>query len=565
MNIVIEKTVASAKKAAVFIAILCALEGVAGAADAQQPTANPTVSPTSAETPPPVPSPAASIASADTEQAVAAPSASAEIRQSVTASPTSAAEKQPSVEAQPASAADDNRNTGGTSSFDRPSLSVSLGEGNNRWTLTLFGFVEADFIYDSTRSYDDGIGNALVARKDTYDGRVGRSQFSVRNSRVGLSFESPTYGGLKGSAVLVGDFFGSQQGYPKAAPEYSTSGSEKAVSESAFFNNPAFRLRDAYLKLENDYVDVLAGQTYDVFGWQNRFFPCSAQFLGLPNQLFSRNAQIQLSHTFGATSPFSIDIAAAAVRPAQRDSAVPDANAGIRLNVNGWKGITTPGNTGTVAQPLSIGLSGTVRQFKVNAFTPPPTQNSNSATGWGLSVDAFLPVIPAAHANDRGNRLTLTGSFVTGTGIGDLITATGGATFPTLPNPAQMNPPPNYHADIDSGLVSFDTKGVVQTIDWWAFRAGLQYYLPPTGRLILSANYTQAHSKNMAKLFPKGGAEIELLVRIADTSQYADLNLFWDATPAIRFGLSGQYTRVVYLDKDKPHNLRAMLQALYAF
>jgi hypothetical protein len=436
--------------------------------------------------------------------------------------------------------------------FARAPLSFSVGHGAHKWTLTAYGFVEVDYIFDSTRSYDDSIGSALVARSDTYAGTVGRSQFSIRNSRLGFVLESPTIAGVKPSAVIEADFFG-------------TSTSPPASSEGTFFDNPGFRLRQAYLKLQNDYVDLVAGQTYDVFGWQNYFFPCTTEFLGLPNQLFSRNAQLRLSHTFGATGPVALDIAAAGVRPAQRDSMVPDANAGLRLSVNHWKGITTPGNVGTVALPLSIGVSGTLRQFKVNAFTPPPTQSSNSAMGWGVSVDALIPVIPATSARDRSNRLTLTGSFVTGSGISDLLNANGGASFPTLPNPAQANPPPLYSPDIDNGLVTFDTQGVLHTIDWQAFRVGLQYYFPPTGRLIFSANYTQANSKNMAKLFPRGGAEIELLGSVANVSQYADVNLFFDVTPAVRIGVSGQYTRVEYLDGDHPHNLRAMGQAVYVF
>ncbi len=435
--------------------------------------------------------------------------------------------------------------------FERAPLTVSVGEGDQRWSLTFYGFVEADYIVDSTRSYSDSIGPTLVARDDTYAGKVGRSQFTMRNSRLGLKFGSPMIGGVKPSAVLEGDFFGPS--------------SIDTSSENAVYTSPTFRVRHAYLQLQNDYVDVLAGQTYDVFGWQNYFFPMAVNFLGLPNQLFSRNEQFRLSHGFGTSGPVGVDIAAAAERPVQRDSGVPDLEAGLRLSVNDWKGITTPGNSGTTALPMSIGVSGTLRQFKVNAFTPPPTQNSNSATGWGLSVDALIPIIPADNANDRGNRLTLTGSFVTGTGIGDLINAMGGAEFPTLPNPAQANPAPEYSADIDNGLVSFDTQGVLHTIDWQTFRVGLQYYLPPSGRVVFSANYLQAHSANMAKLFPQGGAEIELLGHVADTSRYADVNLFWDATPAVRFGLSGAYTTVSYLDGDKPHNLRGMAMALYAF
>lgn len=439
--------------------------------------------------------------------------------------------------------------------FWRPPLTASVAEGDERWTLTLYGFVQGDFIVDTTRSYDDAIGPSLVARSDTYAGQTARSQLSVRNSRLGLMFTAPSIAGIRSSAVVEADFFGSHPQAPGTV----------ARSEQAFFDNPAFRLRHAYFQAQTEHVDVLVGHTYAVFGFQNYFSPCSIAYLGLPNQLFARAAQLRAARTFSLTPDIQLDAALAATRPGQRDSAVPDFQAGVRLSYMPWKGISTPGNIGTVAQPLSVALSGTVRQFKVNAFAPPPTQRSNSATGWGVSLDTLVPIIAARDADDRGNRLTFTGSFVTGSGIADLITAGGGASFPTLPNPAQMNPPPLYTQNIDDGLVTFDTQGVAHTIDWWAMRLGIQYYIPPTGRLIVSANYTQAHSGNMAQLFPKGGAEIELLARVADRTHYADVNLMWDATPSIRVGLSGQYTHVVYLDKDAPNNLRVMAQGLYAF
>jgi hypothetical protein len=439
--------------------------------------------------------------------------------------------------------------------FARAPLTLAIGQGSGRWAVTFYGFIEADYITDSTRSYNDAIGANLVARDDTYEGRVGRTQFSMRNTRLGLLFESPALGGIHPSALLEADFFGNQPGSP---PD---------VSEASYFGNPALRIRHAYLKLQGGLVDVLAGQTYDVFGWQNYFSPCSVEFLGLPNQVFSRSTQLRLGRTFGAGGPISLDVAVSAARPAQRDSTVPDLQAGIRLGVNGWKGITTPGNVGTIVSPLSVGVSGVSRQFKVDAFAPPPPQRSNHISGWGVSVDALVPVIPAASADDRGNRLTLIGSFVMGTGIADLITAGGGARFPTLQNPGQATPPPVYSPDIDNGLVTFDLLGVLHTIDWQAYKVGLQYYLPPTGRVILSLNYTHAHSKNLRQLFPQGGAEIELLGSVADTTRYADMNVFWDATPAVRFGVSGQYTEVQYLgvDGNKPHNLRGMGQATYVF
>jgi hypothetical protein len=437
--------------------------------------------------------------------------------------------------------------------FWRPPLSASVGRGERQLTLTFYGFIQADFIHDTTRSYDDAIGTSPVARTDTFEGTVGRTQFSTRNTRLGLLFQSPIISGVLTSAVFEGDFFGNQPDHPPHG------------SETAFFDSPTFRLRHGYLQLETDFVDFLIGQTYDVFGWQNYFFPATAEFLGLPSSVFSRHTQLRLSRTFGEAGPLSVDLAAAAARPAQRDAEVPDVHAGLRLKLNDWKGLRMPGNGNVDALPLAIGVSGVARRFNVDAFTPPPTQSANSVTGWGVSLDALVPVIPADNAYDRGNRLTLTGSFVKGTGIGDLVSATGGATFPTLPNPAQANPPPEYEGNIDHGLVSFDTQGVLHTIDWQAFSVGLQYYLPPSGRFIIAANYTQAHSDNMRELFPRGGAEIELLVRVADRQRYADLNLFWDATPAVRLGLAGSYSVVRYLDGDEPHNIRARAQAMYFF
>ena len=105
---------------------------------------------------------------------------------------------------------------------------------------------------------------------------------------------------------------------------------------------------------------------------------------------------------------------------------------------------------------------------------------------------------------------------------------------------------------------------------WWAAKGAFQYYFPGSGRIFLAGNFTYAHSRNIGKLYPAGGTEIELLGSIADKSLSGDASLLFDATPAIRFGISGQYTRVRYLDDTpqrpmEPHNFRGIAQALYTF
>jgi len=325
------------------------------------------------------------------------------------------------------------------------------------------------------------------------------------------------------------------------------------------------------MRVKSPYVDLLMGHTFDVFGWQSFFDPS-----GLRNQLFSRNPQLRVSRLFNADGAVTVEVAAAAVRPVQRDSGVPDASAGVRVSFNGWQGIRTPGNERIEAMPLTLAVSGITRQFKMNAYTPPPFQTANSVMGWGISLDAFLPVIPASNFVDRGNRLALMASFVKGAGIGDLISVTGGAKFPILYREAMLNPPLPYEANGDNGLVTYDEQGVLHAIEWTAFRVGLQYYLPTTGRWIFSANYTQAQSSNLASLYPEGGGfeTGNLQYYMADKLRYADAKLTFDVTPVVRVGVTGQYTQTVYLPTalpdgttttDKPHNLRIVGSTIYLF
>jgi hypothetical protein len=421
--------------------------------------------------------------------------------------------------------------------FYRDPLSLSVG---NRLTITFYGDIQADFIYDTTRSYGDTIGQSLVAREDTYEGTVGRFQASSRATKFGLAVGSKPIGGITPSAVLEADFSGDQ-------PSSSVGSSERS-----YYDSPTFRLRHAYMNMANDYVDVLIGQTDDVFGWQNT--PSSV----------SRHTQLRLSHTFGKESAVGFDIAAAAVRPAQRDSQLPDGQAGLRFTVNDWKGIYTRDGIPR-ARRLSLGVSGVARQFDADAFTPPPTQTSNKVAGYGLSIDAMVPVIPADDEFDRGNSLTLAGSYVRGTGIGDLMRVDGGAQFPPLPNPTRASPPPEYDANVDEGLVSFDRLGVLNTIDWEGFRIDAQYYFPPSGRVRLAAIYSQAYSRNLSALYPRGGTEIDLITHVADRLRYIEANLFWDVTPEIRIGTAGIYTTVTYIDGENPSNIRGKLTAHYFF
>ncbi len=105
----------------------------------------------------------------------------------------------------------------------------------------------------------------------------------------------------------------------------------------------------------------------------------------------------------------------------------------------------------------------------------------------------------------------------------------------------QYNPPPRTlrHRQRPGDLRSF---GVVHRSTGRRPRSDFSTTSRPGASS--SRELAYAHSNNLDKLYPRGGAEIELLGTVADTIDVWRRNVLWDATPAVRFGLSGQYTQV---------------------
>jgi len=364
------------------------------------------------------------------------------------------------------------------------------------------------------------------------------------------------------------DFFGVQP--PDGT--YSATQIGQPNTEFNLITSGTFHMRHAYLKLENKYVSILAGQTYDVFGFQNYFFPATTELFPMPNQVFARNPQVRFYHTF-KTDPIDIDVVAAAVRPPQRDSEIPSGEGGLLFKANHWKGIHTPGALGTTADPMALGFSGTVREYRVNNLEPIPAQYA-VATGWGLSADALIPVIPAVDSSDRSNKLTLTGSFSMGTAyqdlVGNMTMGLNSTPYPPVPGtPSAVvnagtaavadNQTTYPAADIDPGLVVFDYSGngTLHTINLLTYMAGFQYYLPGGGRFIFAGNYTHAESNNIVNAIGGGaisGANEVVTANpaaraVIKDSNYADATLFFDILANARIGATASLLWQTYADR----------------
>jgi hypothetical protein len=437
-----------------------------------------------------------------------------------------------------------------------PAIEQKVNSILSKFNTTFYGFVEADFIRDSTQSLNDLAGNAAIAHSGTFAADHDRMIFGQRNSRLGFKLKGPESEMIKSSGIAEMDFLGNQ---PQGSPTPSAPSGSPSVSESAYYASPTFRVRHMALKLETPIVDVMAGQYWELFGWQTIYHPNSVQIQGLPGQVFSRAPQLRLSHMF-KSDLVNVEVAVAAVRPPQRDSGLPDGQAGLRLILNDWKGMRTAGGAGTSVDPLSVGVSGVARRFRLPEFATAPKE-TQTINGYGISVDGIIPVVPATSQN-WDNALTLTGSFVRGQAIADLFTGlTGGVSLAPLPADS-AGKASSFAMDIDNGLVTFDSTGRMRAIRWQAVLLGAQYYFPTTPlRMWVSGNYSHMSSSDIELL----GGTATTNAKIFNKSDFADGNFFVDATQSIRFGLEYAWFRQTYLDATKATNHRVQFSGFYIF
>jgi hypothetical protein len=402
------------------------------------------------------------------------------------------------------------------------------------WSLETYGYARFDAIIDSTQSFDDGLQPWLIQRAGTYRGDHARALFTARDSRVGWKVKAPEYHGLKTSAVIELDFYG------------------LTISDAKKHDQVVFgplRIRHAYAKLETPVVDVIAGQTYDVFGWGGTFYPATVGYLGVPGQIYHRNPQLRVQKVIDAGS-LQLTAALAAMRPGQRDNGgFPDGQGGLKASLASWSGVSHSGFGPPQLTPISVGVSGMVRHFEVPVFKAEPGSEDESLNGYGFSAQVLLPVIPAKTLDDKRNALTLTGEFTLGSGIAEMHGGLdGGSRLPILVDIGMGNPAPVYPQNIDPGLITFDRTLAAKTINWKAFVVGGQYHLPVgNGLLWLSGVYSRVWSDNVKELTPQpnwGG--------IFTKEEYIDASLGIEITPALLIGLSGQTLKQTFGDLARP-------------
>lgn len=408
--------------------------------------------------------------------------------------------------------------------------------------VRIYGFVETDFISDSTMGIYEEPDNPTVAKGNTYNGSHGQTMMSVRNSRLGFDLTMPdTDFGLKSEAIFEMDFMGNQAANTKPA---NTSAATQ--TERDFFNNPTYRIRHAYLNLTYEDLNAKFGQTWSLLGWQPYYFPSEPIVQPAVGQLYRRFTQMRVTKTRTldnlGLADWQVECAADIAKPAEMASDLQEYHAGVRLSSTKCKAASGLGSGDSMT---GLSLAGSW------AWIPGiQTQNTIAQDGYGYAVDLLVPIIPSSDGKDMSNNLSLTAEYSMGSGIGGLEVAgaSGNISAYTDKNGTQT---------IDSGIAGKNLAGAMELIQLETERANLTYVMP-NPKWAIAAGYAQTRVDNIGDFGNSSSSLVQLY-------QYYYGALYYTPVKWLRWGLEYAEFHDAYQDTSNAQDNRIQLTTYVRF
>ena len=352
-------------------------------------------------------------------------------------------------------------------------LSSRISNLENALKVEVHGFAELDYIFDDTQM---GLGtetigdNAQIPHPGTVAQRNGQSQFSPRNSRFDFLAQQTVDGWLT-KGYIEGDFLGANN-----------------AAENKEYTQPTFRIRHAFLDIQKDGWDIMAGQYWTLFGWNMDNVLATLDVSPIMGSLYQRTPRLSVMKTFG-NNDVQAQLAVDAERPEQASSSVPNFNGGIRFSWNGMKAQFAYATGGSKLVPLSVGISGRLATYSyLNGAVV------NDVTAQGVAVDAQIPLLAITDpSHNDDSTLILTGEWLGGKGVGDALNGWNGgnATTPGITNLGDGN--------LDQGDAG--TLGAAfKLIDDQSWNAQLQFHLPQSIGTYMTVGYGETYGDNVIGL-----------------------------------------------------------------
>ena len=363
-------------------------------------------------------------------------------------------------------------------------------------TANVYGYAKLDMIYD----VDDDLGNAVsraAISLDGVDSSTGHTTMHAYQSRLGFTTSTPV-GGSELKTMIEGDFFGSGGG--------------------------SFRLRHAY----GEWNGLLAGQTWTNFGGFLAMHP-TIDFTPTPG-IGNAARQAQLRYTIDGFSVALEDPDSLGGSPSASYNVTEQFYAGGEpvVDANGNPvGATSSVNTAKTRLPdltmryqggvgdFNYAASALLRQVRYDANSQsnaPAAWSSDSATGWGLALEANAKVAEG---------VTIRGGVTHGDGIGGYLEGSPAA-------PAYIDP----------------TTGSLETIEATGGAASITVAAGP-------GNMTLGYGIARADLDDAEAAGVANIASANKQFEAVHLNYIWSPIRNVTYGVEvGYHTREVADGRD---------------
>ncbi|MEA3476646.1 MAG: hypothetical protein U9R60_00575 [Bacteroidota bacterium] len=222
----------------------------------------------------------------------------------------------------------------------------------SKFGVKLSGFVKNDFFWDSRQTVAAREGHFLLWPSAVVEDEQGEDinakanfNFLAIQSRLSAKLSGPDAFGAKTSGLIEGDFFAQSN-----------------------VNVNLFRLRHAFVKLNWEHLEVMAGQYWNPL-FITSCFPGTVSFnTGTPLQSFARNPQIRVTYQLGRVSLMAAALAQrdyatwGPLGPSSnylRNSAVPDLHAQIHFGTTNESGMNILAGAGAAYKNIVPRLSST--------------------------------------------------------------------------------------------------------------------------------------------------------------------------------------------------------------